>query len=170
MTFPPCVLKGGAGRWGRAGTSSASPTQGPREPCHLPGWGRAVPGTALRVQPGVAQTGPQGSQELNYSYASKNPKPTQQTQKVPTPISNHYQPSVRKIQLHTALPWISTGWGSPDYLVLYWTVDPSPGNGTKSANYLPSPMIFKQHAERAARTWAAQSEQGFSQIITIIMS
>lgn len=39
-----------------------------------------------------------------------------------------------------------------------------------SLQTLPSPMIFTQHAERAARIWAAQSEQGFSQIIRIIMS
>lgn len=36
MTFPPRVLKGGVGCWGRAGTSSAAPTRGLREPRHLP--------------------------------------------------------------------------------------------------------------------------------------
>lgn len=145
-----------------AGAVLATPQQPPgsrvTSPCHLPGWKELSLSTALGAQTGVARTAPQCSQKLSYFYASKNPKLTQQ--KFPTPkkwVTTTNWPSVRKIYLHTTLPWVSPGWGSP------WTIDPSPGNGRgatchQSANYPPSPLLIKQ----PAGSWPAQSEQGFS--------
>lgn len=77
-----------------AGAVLAPPEQPPRGACGsrvTSRLGKSFPSTALWAQAGAARTGPPCSLELKYSYASKNPKPTQQTKSPPQEISNHYQ-------------------------------------------------------------------------------
>lgn len=166
MTFPLHVCwRVGLG----AGAVLAPPQQPPCRGAVSPPW---LAKLSLAQPWGLRQAS--HSQGLNYSYASKNPKPTPQTKKSPCPnkwitTTNPLWEKSTSTQLCHGFP---RGGDLPGALLDCWSHSwqwqrcyLSPSLQTR-----PIPMIFKQHAERAARSWAAQSEQGFSQIIRIIMS